>query len=96
MFISVLTYLKSPTDHPDVLERHKHWADGLVKQGKVILSGPQASGTGGVIVFTVKGRGELEDLLLNDPFLMEGVADHVIIEFRARAYDPRLWFVTQF
>lgn len=95
MFVSVLTYKKSPADHPGALLRHRNWADELVRREKVILSGPQASGEGGVMVFAVKTRDELDILMAEDPFLTEGIAEYEVIEFKARAYDPRLWFVAQ-
>lgn len=93
MFILMSNYLKAPEAHGDVVQAHREWADKLIREEKVVLSGPQASGQGGIIVVALKERHQVDSLIAEDPFFTSGVAEYQVIEFKARAYDPRLWFL---
>src|SRR5262245_59139545 len=62
----------------------KHYA-----AGNFIVSGRKIPRDGGIIVAVGKSRREIEDIVREDPFVEDGLAEFRIIEFRAsqRASD---------
>ena len=69
MFIAILTYKKP-------LEEVEHYA-----AGDFIASGPQTPRVGGVILIKAESRTVVDSIIKQDPFYINGVADHRIVEF---------------
>lgn len=82
MYIVILTYKKPIEEIERVTVPHRAFLDTLYAQNILLISGPQVPRTGGILVAR-GGRtaGELMDILQNDPFYTEGIADYHIIEF---------------
>lgn len=88
MFIITLTY-RASLDHIDqFLVEHRQWLDQHYASGLFLASGPQNPRTGGIILARGGDRQALVDLLKNDPFQREGLADYQITEFQAVKYQP--------
>ena len=81
MFV-VLIYFTQPLTvvEPHVAAHRNFLGEGYQKN-YFVASGPRIPRTGGVIISQLKDRAELEKILLDDPYYLEGVAEYEIIEF---------------
>jgi uncharacterized protein len=64
--------------------RHREWLRGLYDEGTLLLSGPFADGTGGLMIFSATDADRLADLLAVDPFNAVGV----VAAARIKAWSP--------
>lgn len=55
--------------------RHREYLQALVEQGKVGAAGPWADDSAGFAIYRVEDRAELERLLAEDPYTIDGVAE---------------------
>jgi uncharacterized protein YciI len=79
-------YLK-PVEEVDLyLPAHRAFLKTLYEKGITICSGPQVPRTGGFILMNVPGKTEAAEIMKNDPYVVNGVAEYSIIEFECRSY----------
>jgi uncharacterized protein YciI len=64
--------------------RHREWLRGLYDEGTLLLSGPFADGTGGLMIYSSSDADALAALLEADPFKTVGV----IAKARIKAWSP--------
>jgi uncharacterized protein YciI len=89
MFIVSLTY-KTPIE-----EVEKHIADHVAFLDKYyalnifIFSGRKNPRTGGIILANNVTRSELEQIITEDPFCIQKIADYDVIEFTPTKFDAR-------
>jgi len=58
---------------------HRAWLSRQVDAGKILVSGPYPDGSGALIIFRAESEEDLESLLTQDPFALQGcIADHQI------------------
>lgn len=82
MYIITLTYKKPIEEIERVTVPHRAFLDTLYAQDLLLASGPQVLRTGGILIArSGRSKDELMDILKNDPFYIEGIADYTIIEF---------------
>lgn len=81
MFLIKVTYKKDLTLVDKFLIPHREFLEEGYKNNCFIVSGPQIPRSGGIILSQLKERTELETLMKNDPFSIEGIAEYEIIEF---------------
>lgn len=85
MFVVVINYTK-PIEHVDaVRNEHLAWIGEHTKAGRLLLAGRQTSGKGGVLIFNVASRAEVEGYCQADPYAKNAVATYDYIEFDARS-----------
>jgi uncharacterized protein YciI len=88
VFVVILTYTK-PLDLVDShLEAHVEFLKKSYEENVFIASGRQVPRTGGVILARAASMEALQQVLSNDPFYKNGVADYRIIEFTASMAAP--------
>jgi uncharacterized protein YciI len=87
MFIANLTYVKPLTEVEKYLEEHIAFLNKHYEAGKFICSGRKNPRTGGVIIFNAKDETEMKEIISEDPFNINGIADYEIIEFYPTKYD---------
>ncbi len=88
MFVVILTYTK-PLDVVDShLEAHVEFLKKSYDEKVFIASGRQVPRTGGLILARAASKEALQQVLSNDPFYKNGVADYKIIEFVASMAAP--------
>ena len=81
MFIAILTY-KRPLEEVDrYLQAHRDYLAEHYAAGDFIASGPQNPRVGGVIMMRANNRDEVETIIAQDPFNINGIADYQIVEF---------------
>ncbi len=81
MFIAILTY-KKPLEEVDCfLHAHRDYLAQHYAAGDFIASGPQNPRVGGVIMIKAAHREEVNAIISQDPFKINGIADYQIVEF---------------
>lgn len=88
IFIVRITYTR-PTEEIDaLLDSHSAFLEKHFASGRFISAGRQLPRTGGIILCHGADKLEVAQLLTEDPFYVNKVADYDIIEFTAsRASD---------
>lgn len=86
MFIAILNYLKPLEEVDEKRGEHLTFISNYVLAGKFLMVGRQNPAVGGLIVAHNVDREELENILKNDPYYTNGLAEHTIIEFNPGMY----------
>ena len=81
MFIISLEYKKPLAEVDSLLPAHIEYLKAQYKAGNFLLSGRKNPRTGGIILSNVKTKDDLEQIIRQDPFIKNQVADYDIIEF---------------
>lgn len=58
----------------DSRPRHRAYLQELVERGKVAAAGPWVDDSAGFAIYAVADRAELDQLLAEDPYTVDGVA----------------------
>ena len=81
MFIFNLTYIKPILEVERVLPEHIRYLEESYSVRKFICSGRKNPRTGGIILCNCGTRQEAEQIMKQDPFFKEKIAQYEIIEF---------------
>lgn len=81
MFIFNLTYIKPLTEAEKFLQKHIAFLDKYYEKNVFICSGRKIPRTGGVILCNCETQQEAEEIMQDDPFYKEKIAQYEIIEF---------------
>ncbi len=91
MFIAILTYKKPLEEVDRFLHAHRDYLAQHYAAGDFIASGPQNPRVGGVIMIKAAVREEVNAIISQDPFNINGIADYQIVEFTPTMFsDPSL------
>jgi uncharacterized protein YciI len=83
MFIIELTY-KVPNDRIDQhIIAHRAFLDKHYEAGHFIASGAKIPRDGGIILASASSKKEIEEIIKEDPFYVNTLADYRVIEFTA-------------
>lgn len=88
MFIASLTYVKPLEEVEAHLAAHVAFLERYYQAGKFICSGRKNPRTGGIILMRAKDKEEVEQIIAEDPFRRNHIADYEIIEFFPTKYAP--------
>ncbi|MCY6958674.1 YciI family protein [Clostridium brassicae] len=86
MFILLLKYIKSVEEVDKELENHIKYLDKYYSFGKFICSGRRNPRIGGVILCKSESKEEVKDIIKEDPFYVNKIAEYEIIEFLPTKY----------
>jgi uncharacterized protein YciI len=87
MFIVSLTYKKDISVVEKFIEPHIQFLDKYYADKKFIFSGRKNPRTGGVILVHNVDRQELDNIIKQDPFYQNAIADYDITEVIPTKYD---------
>lgn len=91
MFIAILTYKKPLEEVDRFLQAHREYLAEHYDAGDFIASGPQTPREGGVILMKAESRAEIDSIIEQDPFNINGIADYRIVEFTPTMFvEPSL------
>ena len=91
MFIAILTYKKPLEEVDRYLQAHRDYLAEHYAAGDFIMSGPQTPRVGGVIMIKATSQAAVDNLIAQDPFKINGIADYQIVEFTPTMLcEPRL------
>mgnify|MGYP003595852965 CR=1 FL=1 len=81
LFVIMVKYVK-PLEEVDVfLKEHRAFLDAHYAKGDLICSGRQMPRVGGVILARGNDRSQVWDIVRQDPFYVNGVAEYDVTEF---------------
>jgi uncharacterized protein YciI len=86
MFILVLKYVKPLEEVDKVLTPHIEYLEKYYSLQKFICSGRRNPRVGGVILCNAKDKEEVNEIIKEDPFYINNIADYNIIEFSPTKY----------
>jgi uncharacterized protein YciI len=95
MYLILLNYKVPIGEVERVTQAHRDFLDRAYKAEKLLLSGPKVPRTGGVIIARTKTREEVDQLIIEDPFHQEKIADYEVVEFQALKFHPALSSLVQ-
>jgi uncharacterized protein YciI len=81
VFIISLHYIKPLAEVDRFVAEHIAFLDRHYAAGRFLLSGRKEPRTGGVIIAQAESRAEIENIVAEDPFYREGIAQYEITEF---------------
>lgn len=81
MYIVSLNYVKPLEDVEKYLEAHVAFLDKYYGSGNFIASGRKNPRTGGIILCKAESNKALNDILLEDPFNVNAIAEYEVTEF---------------
>lgn len=89
MFVIELVYTAPLADIDAHMKSHMRFVEKHYASGHFLVSGRKIPRDGGVILAVGTDRGEIERIAHEDPFVVRGLAEVRIVEFRAsqRASD---------
>jgi len=71
LFIVTLTYVRPLEEVNKQLDAHRDWLVANTVAGRIAVAGPLEPRTGGLIVAHCGSRAELDQLMAEDPFVIE-------------------------
>lgn len=83
MFIIELTYNVPVTEIDAAMAGHIEYLEKYYHKGNFLASGRKEPRDGGLIFVKATNRQEVENIIKEDPFNINGLASYRIIEFRA-------------
>ena len=90
MFVISLHYKADINVIDHHLPAHRDWLQRYYDAGIFLASGRKVPQTGGVIIARQVTRDRLDEILAEDPFATNGLAEYEVIEFIARMTAPEL------
>ncbi len=95
MFIVSLTYTCVIDDIEKYLPAHIEYLDRHYSTGTFLVSGRKNPRTGGVILAVTESREELDNILAEDPFHINKLADYDVIEFTPTKASEKFSFLVE-
>ena len=89
MFIVSLTYKKEIAEVEKFIEQHIHFLESYNADKKIIFSGRKNPRTGGIILVNNVDKNELMEIIKQDPFCRNEIAEYEITEVIPTKYDER-------
>jgi uncharacterized protein YciI len=89
-FIVDIHYLVPVEQLADILPAHRAFLQTGYDKGLLLMSGPKEPRTGGLAIARSETMEELHDFFLQDPYHINNVATHTIVEFNPVLRQPWL------
>nr|WP_315022105.1 YciI family protein [uncultured Aminipila sp.] len=86
MFIVNLTYIKPLEEVQKYLAEHITFLNKYYESSNFICSGPKNPRTGGMIICNAKNMEDVNEIISEDPFNTNGIANYDILEFHLTNY----------
>lgn len=86
MFIISLTYIKPLEEVEKYLTEHITFLNKYYANNNFVCSGRKNPRTGGVILCNAKNMKEVEEIINEDPFKKNRIANYDIVEFQPTKY----------
>lgn len=81
MFLIEITYKVPIAQVEPVMAQHLAFVEKGYASGHFLASGRKVPRNGGLIFCTATGRAEVEEIMRQDPFVVQGLVDVRVIEF---------------
>jgi uncharacterized protein YciI len=91
VFLAVTRYKNGRRPPQPAVEEHWNYLDDQYAAERVVCSGPQASGTGGVILLCIGDGAAAREVLDGDPLVRRGLVTYDLMEFQATRAAVAAW-----
>ncbi len=81
MFVIDIIYKKPIEAVEQCLAAHRSFLEEGYQKDYFVASGPKNPRDGGIIISQLKDRAQLETIIKQDPFYLQGIAEYHFIEF---------------
>ena len=88
MVLVLINYTKPYEEVAKVVAEHRAFLGKHYEAGTLVVSGPRATKTGGIVLARGKSAAEVAEIFKHDPYALHGVATHEVIEFDAVKHAP--------
>ncbi|MEW6338143.1 MAG: YciI family protein [Acidobacteriota bacterium] len=88
MFLVLIRYLTATGEIERARPAHRAFLDEHYRAGTLVCSGPRTDGTGGIVLARGTDRSRVEELFRRDPYAIQGLAVHDIVEFDVKSHAP--------
>lgn len=89
MFVVIITFTKPLEIVDQHVQEHRAYLDECYAKNYLVVSGPQQPRTGGILVSSLSDRNLLNQLIENDPYHKNNIAEYQIIEFLPVKYHHK-------
>jgi uncharacterized protein len=72
-FAAIAVYTTDASTIAKARPAHREYLNGLIQQGKLVISGPFSDDSGGLLVYEAETAAQVEKLIAEDPFAIQGV-----------------------
>ncbi|MBY4675334.1 YciI family protein [Marinobacterium arenosum] len=90
MFLLLLNYVKPLSEVDRFVGEHREFLERYYASGHFLLSGRKEPRSGGVILARADNRQAIEQIVRQDPFSREGIAEYQIVEWLPSMSAPEL------
>ncbi len=90
MFLIELTYQLPWEEVQKYVVEHRAFLGRYYEARELLVSGPKANKTGGIILSLQTNRAAVDELIHHDPFYVKGVAKYTVSEFAAVKFQPEI------
>ncbi|MTD53826.1 YciI family protein [Amycolatopsis pithecellobii] len=91
MYLAVTAYRNGQLPPQPAVEEHWCYLDARYAERRLLCSGPQRAGTGGVLVVRAEDEESARALLDGDPLVRDGHVSYTLTAFRATRAADRAW-----
>lgn len=81
MYVVLLNYIQPLSVVDRFVEEHRRFLERGYASGHFLLSGRREPRTGGVLLVAARSRNDVENIVRDDPFHRERIAEYEVIEF---------------
>lgn len=92
-FLILLGDKRTAAVEQELLIKHVNYLKDLHDQGNLVTCGPLLDNQGAVIILRAESREHAEELIKNDPFLIEGHYQHYVLKEYLEASDDNNWLL---
>jgi uncharacterized protein len=72
-YAAIASYTPDASTIAKARPAHREYLTELIRQGKLVMSGPFSDDRGGLLVYEAETSGQVEKLIAEDPFATQGV-----------------------
>jgi uncharacterized protein YciI len=72
-FAAIAVYTSDASIIAKARPAHREYLNGLIRLGKLVISGPFSDDSGGLLVYEAETAAQVKKLIVEDPFAIEGV-----------------------
>lgn len=72
-YAAIAAYTSDASTIAKARPAHREYLNGLMQQGKLVISGPFSDDSGGLLVYEAETVEQVEKLIAEDPFAKQGV-----------------------
>ena len=96
VFVCISQYQRPLAEVDEHLAAHIGWLKEQDAAGRIIATGRQVSGTGGVNIMAARDREEMQRILATDPFSVHRCSSYWIFEFELNPQPDTGRLMSQF